>query len=100
VTLNLGFHREEKKDRADSPQTMSLTEGFEMQDTVGGKDNGKGRSMKLLRLGIAVIAKWIASSLGSRSRSSMCEDDLTTINAKSVTEGMRGVNKCTCTKIA
>lgn len=36
MTLNLEFDFEEKKGRSDSPRTLSLTDGFEMQDTKGG----------------------------------------------------------------
>ncbi|KAF2994486.1 hypothetical protein E8E13_001648 [Curvularia kusanoi] len=38
MTLNLDFETEslDTKQRADSPRTLSLTSGFEMQDTVGG----------------------------------------------------------------
>ncbi|KAF1846700.1 uncharacterized protein K460DRAFT_406892 [Cucurbitaria berberidis CBS 394.84] len=37
TTLNLEFHFEEKKDRSsESPKTLSFTEGFEEQDTMGG----------------------------------------------------------------
>ncbi|KAH7398306.1 hypothetical protein BKA66DRAFT_199599 [Pyrenochaeta sp. MPI-SDFR-AT-0127] len=36
MTLNLEFDFEEKKSRSDSPRMLSLTDGFEMQDTKGG----------------------------------------------------------------
>jgi hypothetical protein len=38
MILNFDFETEslESKERADSPRTLSLTSGFEMQDTVGG----------------------------------------------------------------
>ena len=36
TTLNLEFTFEDKKDSSESPKTLSLTEGFEMQDTMGG----------------------------------------------------------------
>lgn len=34
-TLNLDFSADDKQDGVDTPRTLSLTEGFEMQDTVG-----------------------------------------------------------------
>jgi hypothetical protein len=39
MTLNLEFETEslDSRKRADSPRTLSLTSGFEMQDTVGGR---------------------------------------------------------------
>jgi hypothetical protein len=39
MTLNLEFETEslDSKKRADSPRTLSLTSGFEMQGTVGGR---------------------------------------------------------------
>ncbi|KAJ4368218.1 hypothetical protein N0V83_006574 [Neocucurbitaria cava] len=36
TTLHLDFTFEDKKDPSKSPETLSLTEGFEMQDTMGG----------------------------------------------------------------
>lgn len=35
-TLNLDFDWQDQKASSESPQTLSLTEGFEMQDTIGG----------------------------------------------------------------
>jgi hypothetical protein len=39
MTLNLEFETEslDSRKRADSPRTLSLTSGFEMQGTVGGR---------------------------------------------------------------
>jgi hypothetical protein len=64
-TLNLDFDWEEKKDRADSPRTLSLTEGFEMQDTVGGKEVSKGRTLKNVTIRRAVQATEIGDSSDS-----------------------------------
>lgn len=36
TTLNLDFTFDDKKEHSDSPKTLSLAEGFEMQDTMGG----------------------------------------------------------------
>ncbi|CAO2654792.1 Nn.00g115250.m01.CDS01 [Neocucurbitaria sp. VM-36] len=40
TTLNLDFTFEDKKDHSESPKTLSLREGFEMQDTMGGHSQG------------------------------------------------------------
>jgi hypothetical protein len=69
MTLNLEFDWEEKKDRSDSPRTMSLTEGFEIQDTVGRRDEGKGRSMKNVTIRRAIQATEIGDSSDSEVHS-------------------------------
>jgi hypothetical protein len=46
MTLNFDFPWEQEDKRDDeSPQTLSLSEGFEMQDTVGGSEQGNGMGM-------------------------------------------------------
>jgi hypothetical protein len=65
VTLNLEWDWEEKKDRTDSPRTLSLNEGFKMQDTVGGNEAGKGRDMKKVTIRRAVQAIEIGDSSDS-----------------------------------
>lgn len=47
VTLNLEFDCDDKKDgdRPESTRTLSLTEGFEMQDTKGGSTQPVAKSL-------------------------------------------------------
>ena len=44
MTLNLDFPWEDKRG-SESPRTLSLSDGFEMQDTVGGHGSGTGMGM-------------------------------------------------------
>ncbi|KAL6710009.1 hypothetical protein ACN47E_009800 [Coniothyrium glycines] len=61
-TLNLEFGADDNKAAVDSPRTLSLTEGFEMQDTVGGKQVPAARGL--------VVKKAIeATDLGDSSES-------------------------------
>jgi hypothetical protein len=64
-TLNPDFDWKEKKDRADSPRTLNLTKGFEMRDTVGGKEVSKGRTLKNVTIRRAVQATEIGDSSDS-----------------------------------
>jgi hypothetical protein len=62
VTLNLEWDWEERKDRTDSPQTLIVTEGFKIQDTVGGNEAGKERNVKNITIKRAVQATKIGDS--------------------------------------
>jgi hypothetical protein len=65
ATLNLEWDWEEKKDRSDSPRTLSLTEGFEMQETVGGNKIDEGKRMKNVTIRRAVHATEMGDSSDS-----------------------------------
>lgn len=75
VTLNLDFDFEDKKSvhassvhASESTRTLSLTEGFEMQDTKGGKCQPIAKNL--------VIKKAIdATNLGDSSEESDFEED-------------------------
>jgi hypothetical protein len=80
-TLNLDFDWEEKKDRVDSPRTSSLTEGFEMQDTVGGKEVSKGRTLKNVTIRRAVQATEIGDSSDSEVDSFITQEQKPLVHA-------------------
>jgi hypothetical protein len=65
MTLNREFDWEEKKERSDSTRMLSLTDGFEMQETMGGEGKDAETDKKK-----AVIKKAInATELGDSSES-------------------------------
>jgi hypothetical protein len=72
MTLNLDFATDDKKALPDSPRTLSLTtEGFEMQDTMGGGDGPITKEPPVAKS--LVIQKAIGTTeLGDSSES---EDD-------------------------